>query len=107
MLALTIENGALNVQKLFIKRLNHQESSVQWLKEPVSLRRKGSRLMSDSQIWYMHNIREIETPVAMEPAEYFQIETHLGDELVVFQKNGARGMKEVFLVAVTRNKELS
>lgn len=104
MLALSVDNGSLNVQKLYIKRLNHQESSVQWLKEPLALRRKGSRLMSENQIWFMHNIREIETPTAMEPAEYYQIETHLGEELVVYQRNGERGMKEVFLVAVSKSQ---
>lgn len=97
--------NAMRLQKVYVKRFNQQESSVSWLQEPLALRRKGSRLTGADQIWYMHNIREIEMPHPAEPmAEYFQIETHLGEELVVYQRPGQTGMKEVFLVAVSRGQ---
>lgn len=93
------------LQKVYLKKINQEEntfmSTTSWLREPIALRRKGSRLMSENKIWFMHNIREISAPLQNPVAsEYFQIETHSGEELVVYQKMGDRGMKEVYLVAV-------
>lgn len=75
----------------------------------VPLRRKGARLSSALGSWQMMNVYG---PLSLgneaeESRQFFRIETASRETLLVYRKEGERGMRELFLYEVVPGKPVA
>jgi hypothetical protein len=77
----------------------------QWrLSKEEWLDRKGARLRGAERTWDMVNVEgPLEMAGADRSREYFRIETANAQTLVVARSTGEKGMRRLFLVAVTES----
>lgn len=68
-----------------------------------ALSRKGSELRGLGRKWNMLSVSgPLEVPAGDGTREYFRIETSSAETLVVYRGTGTKGMRELYLFAMTK-----